>query len=1188
MTSSQALPFALGVDVGNPNISNPTQQASFEANLNAFSSLMGSGPQYLDQFGDQTQPISQWVSQAGWDAASVANTPALKNVIPVIGLPMSSTAAGSGTADQFYQAFAAGQYDSVLQGMVKAWANQGFTTQVWRPGWEMNISSMPSYAGTDAQTQADWVKAYQHIYTVLHAAAAADGVNLQVMWNPDVTNYSASGNAIQTVYPGNQYVDIIGADVYGDVYPYGNLSHLYDWDRSGQVLNSPNPVYDTSLQQWASDPINLMHYYSDPASNQWSLDGSVGHATTLQQLIDLAKETGKPFAIAETGAGNTADGAGLVDNPTFVQWLSQTLQQSGANVSFVNIWDSNGGGKYEFSNASDGKPLEAAAWAKYFGAVSVATPTVASFSPDSNVVGDGITNANQLTLSGTAVAGSTVEVFDGTVQIGTATADATGAWSFVTGTLADGVHSFTSQDVDSSGRVSAASTPLNVTVDTTPPAAPSISSFSPDTGVVGDAITNANQLTLTGTAEAGSKVMVFDGATQIGTATVDASGNWSFATGTLADGAHAFTSEAVDAAGNVSAASSALDVTVDTVAPNAPVLLSDTLTSSNTAVVSGTAEAGSTVKLYDGTTLLGTVVANSSGNWSITTGSLVSGAHNFFATATDVAGNSSQDSVALDLTLSSDLAVALNPVAPNAPVLLSDTLTTSNRVVVSGTAEAGSTIKLYEGSTLLGTTVVASNGTWSVTTGSLSAGAHAFTATATDAAGNVSNLSAVLDPVVGTLIDTVGSASLIEMGNNFYVGNETLGFSAMLRFAGVAQVVDPTGRVTPLGAEKTASGYEVVWSLGGGQYSIWTTDNNGNETSYVHVSGTSSTLEALETSFQQDLNGDGVIGPVAASAAPMTLLATNGSAGVAQIGNNFYVGNAATGYHAELSFAGVAQVVDPTGRVTPLGAEKTASGYEVVWSLGGGQYSIWTTDNNGNETSFVHVSGTSSTLGALESTFLQDLNGDGVINTASTVLDITGNKVLALSNMHQAATIEAGATLELTGAVSGTVKFAAATGTVVLDHATQFTGSISGLSGDGSKTNSDILDLKDIVFGSGTQASFSGTTSGGVLTVSDSQNHVAHLTLVGDYTHSTFNLSSDNSGGTLVIDPPADSFNFTHLAAPQAAPAAAIQTASSADRFVFALAVGGTQPVSSLHQGLESDHANGLHALPHDGFFLHA
>jgi hypothetical protein len=410
--STGATPFPLGVFVGNPNYFDSNEEASFEASFNAFSTLVKTKPQFLDQYGDERLPISDWVGQSSWNAASMAQSPVLNGVTPVIGLPMSSTASGAGTPDQFYKNFAAGAYDSVLTNMVKAWADNGFTTQIWRPGWEMNIDTMPSYAGDEAATRADWVKAFQHIYTVLHAAGEAAGVNIEVAWNPSVTNYSHAGNVIETAYPGNQYVDIIAADVYGDVFPYGSPTHLYDWDKSGQVLDSSKPVYDSSVQQWASDPVNLQHYYNYPASNQWSLDGSDGHATTLQQLIDLAKSAGKPIAIAETGAGNTHDGAGLTDNPTFVNWLSNTLVQSGVKVSFVNVWDSNSGGSYGFTGSTDHKPLEAAAWAKYFGdpPVSGSASTAASSPSDSQAAGDNSASVNQPASADVAAAQSTAAV----------------------------------------------------------------------------------------------------------------------------------------------------------------------------------------------------------------------------------------------------------------------------------------------------------------------------------------------------------------------------------------------------------------------------------------------------------------------------------------------------------------------------------------------------------------------------------------------------------------------------------------------------------------------------------------------------------------------------------------------------------------------------------------------------------
>jgi hypothetical protein len=104
-------------------------------------------------------------------------------------------------------------------------------------------------------------------------------------------------------------------------------------------------------------------------------------------------------------------------------------------------------------------------------------PTISSFSSDSGTVGDHITNDNTLSLNGTASANSTVNIFDGTKQLGTVTANASGAWSYTTGTLLDAIHSFTATATDAAGNVSAASTALVVTVipltiDTVPPAPP--------------------------------------------------------------------------------------------------------------------------------------------------------------------------------------------------------------------------------------------------------------------------------------------------------------------------------------------------------------------------------------------------------------------------------------------------------------------------------------------------------------------------------------------------------------------------------------------------------------------------------------------------------------------------------------------------------------------------------------------
>ena len=166
----------------------------------------------------------------------------------------------------------------------------------------------------------------------------------------------------------------------------------------------------------------------------------------------------------------------------------------------------------------------------------ISPPTVSSFSSDSGTVGDGITNDNTVTLTGTAAANSTVKVYDGATLLGQTTADGSGAWSYTTAALADGTHSLTATATDAANNTSAASAALNVTVDTAAPGAPAIAAFSTDSGTVGDGITNDNTLTLTGTAEANSTVKVYDGATLLGTVTANGSGAWSYTTAALANG----------------------------------------------------------------------------------------------------------------------------------------------------------------------------------------------------------------------------------------------------------------------------------------------------------------------------------------------------------------------------------------------------------------------------------------------------------------------------------------------------------------------------------------------------------------------------------------------------------------------------------------------------------------------------
>jgi serralysin len=154
---------------------------------------------------------------------------------------------------------------------------------------------------------------------------------------------------------------------------------------------------------------------------------------------------------------------------------------------------------------------------------------------------------------------------------------------------------------------------------------------------------------------------------------------------------------------------------------------------------------------------------------------------------------------------------------------------------------------------------------------------------------------------------------------------------------------------TPVGAEQTGDGYEVAWSVpGSNEYVVWNTDSNGDYTSAATgiLTGTSPTLEAVEANFGENFAGAG-------APAPTTMIATNGTTTLAQVGNLFELNPAGggTGPLLELNGSVVTAGQFPAGW-TPVGAEQTASGYEVAWSVPGkNEYAVWNTDSNGNFTS---------------------------------------------------------------------------------------------------------------------------------------------------------------------------------------------------------------------------------------------
>ncbi|WP_411378129.1 BapA/Bap/LapF family large adhesin [Citrobacter portucalensis] len=410
------------------------------------------------------------------------------------------------------------------------------------------------------------------------------------------------------------------------------------------------------------------------------------------------------------------------------------------------------------------------------------------------------TNDPLPTLSGTAEANSTVRIYDNGSFIGFTTADGTGAWTFTPGTqLGNGNHALTVTATDAAGNVSPTSAGFNIVVDTVAPLAPTIiqafDDVQPGTGTLSNgAFTNDTRPVLSGSAEAGARVAIYDNGALLATVTATIDGTWEYLTTTLGNGQHVFTAIATDAAGNVSPVSGGFTINVDTIAPSVPLLVSvvddiaggvfnaalsnGQLTNDARPTLNGTAEAGSTVSIYDGSTLLGTALVQSNNSWSFTpTTPLANGSHTFTVTATDAAGNTSGAtagfSVVVDTTAPTQPSISsiIDDIGPNTGPIGSNQPTNDARPTLNGSTEANARVDIYDNGSFVTSVTADGSGNWSYTpTTALAQGTHSFTITATDSAGNTSGISSAAAIVVDTVAPGIPTGLAVNANGTALTG----------------------------------------------------------------------------------------------------------------------------------------------------------------------------------------------------------------------------------------------------------------------------------------------------------------------------------------------------------------------------------------------------------------------------------
>ena len=411
-------------------------------------------------------------------------------------------------------------------------------------------------------------------------------------------------------------------------------------------------------------------------------------------------------------------------------------------------------------------------------AVAPGAPMVALSSDTGSSGADKITSNAALTVT-TAESGGTVQYSsNGTT------------WSATAPVPSQGANTVYVRQVDSTGLAGAATT-FTYTYDSTAPNTPVISSVVDNVGTIQGTVSSGGVsddtvLVLNGTAEANSTVTIYDGATVLGTATANGSGVWTFTTGTLTGGtAYAFNARATDAAGNQGTGTANYTVTVDATAPT--VSVADN--------VAGTANAstGNVAYTY---TFSESVVGLTAGDFTVTNGtisSITGSGTTWTVNVTPGAGVASGNiTMALVAGAVNDTAgnvsaantnalQAIDTVAPNTPVISSVVdnvgtiqgtvssggVTDDTVLVLNGTAEANSTVTIYDGATVLGTVTANGSGVWTYTTGTLTGGtAYAFNARATDAAGNqgsgTANYTVTVDTAAPAVTPLPGTAPLVD------------------------------------------------------------------------------------------------------------------------------------------------------------------------------------------------------------------------------------------------------------------------------------------------------------------------------------------------------------------------------------------------------------------------------------------
>ena len=380
-----------------------------------------------------------------------------------------------------------------------------------------------------------------------------------------------------------------------------------------------------------------------------------------------------------------------------------------------------------------------------------------------------------------------VTFLDGTAALCSNVSLSSGSATCTTTTLTLGQHNVTASYAGDTNNASSVSAALVQVVKYQPNL---VLSVSPNPATVTQSVT----VTLTATAPTGTPsgtAVLFDGSTQLTTMSLNGSGVATYSTTQLAPGQHnlyaQYAGDASDSAGQSNAlnevvnqisTTTILASTSSTVYVGAPVTFTAAVSNSGGPTPNGN------IRFWDGSTVLGTIRTDSSGNATLTLSTLAPGSHSIVASFIGDTDNSGSTSAAFVETVqqiptTTALASDMNPANAGATIHLTATVAIGSGAQPYG-AIAGS-VTFSDGSVVLGTAPVDSSGVATIAIGTLSVGMHNLSASYPGSTNYGASTSSIL---VQTVASTTTSTTLTAGGSSSLAGQPvTL----------TASVTSPTG-----------------------------------------------------------------------------------------------------------------------------------------------------------------------------------------------------------------------------------------------------------------------------------------------------------------------------------------------------------------------------------------------------------